>query len=389
MRWPALRVVLFLLVALTALVVAACSDGGDDDEVDAAPTAAATTTQASASAPPEIELEEGTTRVVADAAVADPEDGLFLPDDESPFEAGRIFNDNSPFNRPIAPDAPLHPESDAFVAALLERAKEGVVLASTEWTIPAYLARAETPRVDVRLTAAWSPFERLLSVPIPDGAQPDPQDDGHLTLIDREGGWVYDLWQARLTKDGWEASWGNRISLASTGLYPTGMSARGSGFSSLAGLIWPHELAQGRIDHALIFSTLPNRAGVFVAPATESDGRPGDPSTLPEGARLQLDPTLDLESLALDPWQRTIAQALQEYGMILADNASASVLFYLVNAQSFGDLTLPYEIEEGIGLLEAFPIERLRLLDYEEIVLDDNIVIVADESIYADPREVE
>jgi hypothetical protein len=75
--------------------------------------------------------------------------------------------------------------------------------------------------------------------------------------------------------------------------------------------------------------------------------------------------------------------------MILADNGSASISFYLVNAQSFGDLTLPYEIEEGIGFLEGLPIERLRLLDYDEIVLDDDLVVVADESIYADPREVE
>ena len=304
------------------------------------------------------------------------------------FRGDRIFNDASPFNTPVATDAPLHPDSAGLVAALVERAAEGVLLATTEWTYPTFRADASTPRFNVRLTAEWSPFGLLLDVPIPEVAIPDPQDDAHLIVIDVEGGWVYDLWQARRTETGWAAWWGNRIALDSDGVYPLGLSARGSGFSTLAGVIWPHEIAQGRIDHALVFSTLPNREGLFVAPATESDGRSDDPLTLPEGARLRLDPGLDLRTLDLEPWELTIARAMQEYGIILADNGSASVTFYTVHPASFGGYATPWPLDEGIGYASGIPLDRLQLLAWDEERQTDRFPNeVSDASIYAEPLD--
>ena len=90
-------------------------------------------------------------------------------------------------------------------------------------------------------------------------------------------------------------------------------------------------------------------------PATESDGRPESmlvaavgltrpPNVLPipEGARVQLDPALDLDSLSLTPWQKVIARALQRYGMYLADTAGTTSLT-AVNPQSFSSNPyLPY-----------------------------------------------
>jgi hypothetical protein len=61
------------------------------------------------------------------------------------------------------------------------------------------------------------------------------------------------------------------------------------------------------------------KAGGPVAPATGSDGWSTLAGAIPEGARVQLDPSLDLDSLGLTPWQKTIARALQEYGMLLVD----------------------------------------------------------------------
>lgn len=310
------------------------------------------------------------------------------PRDASGFAGGRIFNDTSPFNTPIDATPPLHRDSARLVAALLERAAGGIVLATSEWTYPTFRAGAGTPRYDVELTADWSPFARLLDVPIPDSAIPDPQDDGHLVVIDLEAGWVYDFWQARRTASGWAASWGNRIALDSDGVYPSGLSARGSGFSTLNGAIWPHEIAQGRIEHALAFSTDPNRAELFVAPATESDGQSNDPLTLPEGARPRLDPSLDLATLNLAPWERTIARAMQEYGIILVDNGSASITLYAVHPASFGGYRTAWALEDGIGFALGIPLDRLQLLAWdEERHTHDFPSEVADPSIYAEPRE--
>ena len=373
-----------LAISLVVVLAAACGGGDDGEDESFAPQGPApgSTTETLQGR----NITAATGSVVYETAPSAAHWSLQGPD----LPGGRIFNDSSPLNTPIAADATLHPDSARLVQALVERAAEGVVLATTEWTYPVFRADATTPRYDVRLTAAWSEFGLLLDMPIPDAAIPDPQDDAHLTVIDLDEGWVYDLWQARQTEDGWEASWGNRIALDSDGIYPLGLSARGSGFSTLLGVIWPHELAAGRIEHALVFSTLPNREGLCVAPATESDGRSDDPLTLPEGSRLRLDPALDLDTLNLTPWERTIARALQEYGMVLVDNVSASITFYAVHPASFGGFATPWDLEEGIGDASGIPLERLQLLAWGETRDTDTFPNeVMDASIYAEPREVD
>jgi hypothetical protein len=246
----------------------------------------------------------------------------------------RLFAPTSPFNRPLPRNAPLHPRSDEYVAGLAEAAdRAGFVIAVRRWTVPAYRASARTRRYRVALTASWAPRRALEHVPIPTAARPDPGSDGHLAILDSSNGCEYDLWKAQRQGETWAAGWGNATSSTGSGVYPGGLSARGSGFALLAGVIWPNELARGRIDHALIFSyPYPSSAG-FVSPATESDVQSDRPDALPEGARLQLDPRFDIRSLSRH--ERTIARALQRYGMYLADSSGNNVSLYAVNPQSY------------------------------------------------------
>ena len=84
------------------------------------------------------------------------------------------------------------------------------------------------------------------------------------------------------------------------------------------------------------------------------------------GTRIQLDPELDLDTLDLDDWERTIAVALQEYGMYLGDTAGG-INVALLNAYSFQgnpyEGLLPEElITEGGLLLSAFPPDRFRVI---------------------------
>ena len=74
------------------------------------------------------------------------------------------------------------------------------------------------------------------------------------------------------------------------------------------------ELQRGSIDHALAMAIPHARAGVWSWPATRSDGDSSDPNSLPEGARLRLDPTLNLKKLNLPPMTRMMAEAAQRYG---------------------------------------------------------------------------
>jgi hypothetical protein len=141
---------------------------------------------------------------------------------------------------------------------------------------------------------------------------------------------------------------------------------RASGFSLAAGVIWPHELAAGRIEHALLFGYDYVRSGTPVAPATASDGANDDPSALPMGAHLQLDPDLDLDQLGLDGAERTIATALQEYGMYLGDTAGgiplALVNAYSIRGNPYQDLLPASLIAEGGVLLPNLPPDAFRML---------------------------
>jgi serine/threonine-protein kinase len=81
------------------------------------------------------------------------------------------------------------------------------------------------------------------------------------------------------------------------------------------------EVAAGRVDHAIRF-ILPNatiRRGEYVPPATHGTrATSGPPDAPPYGTRLRLRADYPLASLPNDA-ARTVARAMQRYGMLLAD----------------------------------------------------------------------
>ncbi|MGB2951831.1 MAG: hypothetical protein WBB74_00405 [Gaiellaceae bacterium] len=245
--------------------------------------------------------------------------------------AGRWYSSDSPFNRPIPSDAAVDPNSSAMVKTLVDGAVHGFAIAAKLWSFTVYYASPSTPKQTVSLTASWSPFRSISGVPIPPNAAPDPAGDGSMTVIDPVTGCEYDFWQAHQNTGGsWSASWANATFVSSSGIYAGGDSARASGFANGLGLIRPEEMSAGVIPHALAFSYPYPKAGGHVWPATSSDGKSTVSSAMPEGAHVQLDPSLNLDSLGLTPWQKTVAVALQIYGMYLSDGGGTVSL----NAQN-------------------------------------------------------
>ncbi len=102
---------------------------------------------------------------------------------------------------------------------------------------------------------------------------------------------------------------------------------RGAGTTYFSGLVRKWEIKQQKIEHALSFA-FDSPAPSFVYPAGKSDGDGG--TTIPEGTRFQLDPTLtdsDLAGLGCTKACLTIAHALQQYGMYAIDNSGSSKIY--------------------------------------------------------------
>ena len=200
----------------------------------------------------------------------------------------------------------------------------------TQYTFPVYFSDANTPRYDVpcrvyRCTVVTSTgtttTDVLRAVPVPGGARASAGSDAQIIVIDRDTGTEYDLWQVSGGDAGWSVSNGSVYNIYWDGM-PTRYGSRGAGVPYYTGLIRPWEIAAGNIDHAIAFAYPASASRGCVWPASKTDGTSGDSMAIPEGARLQLDPSLtdaDFDQWGLDRTGRIIARALQQYGMILID----------------------------------------------------------------------
>jgi hypothetical protein len=131
------------------------------------------------------------------------------------------------------------------------------------------------------------------------------------------------------------------------------LAGRGAGMPYFAGLVRKWEVDQGHIDHALAFA-YDSPSSAFVFPASKSDGDDfgGILGTdLPEGARLQLDPSLtdaDFVRWGLSAPAKVIAAALQRYGMYVVDHSGSSKI-YLEDRRSAGwDASIDRHLTEKI-----------------------------------------
>jgi hypothetical protein len=132
----------------------------------------------------------------------------------------------------------------------------------------------------------------------------------------------------------------------------------------LGGLITPRELQLGKIRHALAIAIPAPRAGVAVLPAQRTDGTDPSPNAIPEGARLRLDPALDIAALHLPRATRTIARAAQRYGMLVRDRTAHAVGFYAQDPTAADRDPYPALFSElsPTDLLRDFPWDRLEVI---------------------------
>lgn len=223
----------------------------------------------------------------------------------------------------IPPDANVDAKSPAMIARAT-RGNGDLVANLVEYGIPIYPAASSTPRHQINCRVkTWGPCPFAgLDVPIPDGAFPHSGSDGAMVVVDDQERKVYEFWQARRDSDTWSAAFGAVNHLDGSGW---GGSGTGSGASRLAGVVRLSEIAQGYIPHALALQSDNVCADVFRPPAIKTDGVSKRPDCIPQGARLRLDPSLDLTPLPMTPGEFAVAKAMQTYGGYVIDSGGAEL----------------------------------------------------------------
>jgi hypothetical protein len=165
------------------------------------------------------------------------------------------------------------------------------------------------------------------------GPQPIPSDaliegypkpgtgDRHVLVLEKDGCWLYELFNASLKNGKWSADQASIWDMTIPDQRPfTWTSADAAGLPVFAGLVRYDEVASGAINHALRF-TVPTSQRAFILPATHWASSTTDPNSPPMGLRLRLKASFNISSYPAE--DQVILTALKKYGMILADNGSA------------------------------------------------------------------
>lgn len=288
----------------------------------------------------------------------------WIPEPFSPT-GGRPFADDSPYNQVI----PAKPVLDAQSSPMVNRlASQPGKLALFRHALPLYDVDASTPLhpvTAVRRANRSSIPEAGLRIPV--GAMPNTGTNRAMVLLDWSERRAWELYQ--LEWKGADLHLGSGAFVRFDGDGIPRPSSGYAGGSYLAGLLRVREIAQGRIPHALAFGTKFSRKGVWRHPAQQTDGKLTGEETIPVGARIQLDPTLDLDAIpGLTPGERTIAEALQIYGAYCVGASGEPFLFFCELAPDATDVNNPGAVYSANGLtgdaapLSHIPWDRLRVL---------------------------
>ena len=234
-----------------------------------------------------------------------------------------MFPADNAWNTDIS-ELPLHPRSGAIIAKI--QADGGDYLhpdfgENPDYGIPFVVVPATQPEVPITYTRYGDesdpgPFPIPLDAPIEGGGA----GDSHVLVLRQGTCELFELFVGRRSGTGWAADSGARFDLASNDLRPLGWtSADAAGLPILPGLVRHDEVAAGVIRHAIRVTFSETQRG-YILPATHFASDSTDPDRPPMGLRLRLGASYDVSQLTGQA--RVIAAAMQQYGLIVADNGS-------------------------------------------------------------------
>ena len=321
------------------------------------------------------------------------------------------YDSKSPWNKPLR--NVTYDQTSKFYkngttnSSLLALDKLTLTSDTSQYTYPIYYVNNSMPLRTVRFRGVLSEVQDLngdnredqtirhragtgrLQIRIPNGIQNSAGSDGSLIIINTDTGEEYGFWQVTtesasqrwklFSNNEYEVNNGYAYRLNYSG-YPPSVDpikasnerqflSRGAGVPYFAGLVRPCEIKAGKISHAIAFA-YPRPARDYVFPATKSDGYKvsnHQPFDLPEGSRLQLDPSINLS----DPKNlpdctntcRIIAKAMQEYGLYLIDISGRPKIIAEDNFTAKWT-SLPHEQQITEKTVSPIPLDMLKLVSF-------------------------
>lgn len=245
------------------------------------------------------------------------------------------FARSGPWNTKLPRHVPLAPNSKAIVANIKQDKAENYqvwAFNTHTWSSPIYTVDRHTPRKrwtfsDCLGLPHLAPViaDTLSSVPTPQGMLVSQGTDQTVAIYQPSTDTYWDFWRAEQDSSGnWSACWGGKIEHYSRnpGIFTNPLGSAATGLPFGAFLIRIEELRRGHIDHAVNIQTVRVRANCDSWPANRNDGNTEGVDFACEGQRFRLDPTFDVNTLR-SPAARTIARAMQEYGLIMSDKSGS------------------------------------------------------------------
>jgi len=149
-------------------------------------------------------------------------------------------------------------------------------------------------------------------------------EDAHVLVLDRHTCFLYETFNTQRCNGAWSSDSETIWDLNNYNQRPySWTSADAAGLPIFPGLVRYDEVASGAINHAIRF-TLPAtkddaNGGYFVSPATHAAGNIWGVNNI-IGMRIRLKSTFDISKFSAT--NQVILKAMQQYGLILADNGS-------------------------------------------------------------------
>ncbi len=273
-----------------------------------------------------------------------------------------VFPPDNPWNTDIS-DFPVDPNSDAYIASISADGDEYLHADFGEdptYGIPYIVVDGkQQPPVEINFVDYGDESDPG-PYPIPEDAPVEAGGDRHVIAVDSANCMLYELYNAEWNGDGWDASSGAVFNLLSNELRPEGWtSADAAGLPIFPGLVRYDEIEAGAINHALRF-TVSESQRAYIHPATHYASSSTDSDLPPMGLRLRLRADFDLSEYT--GMSRIILEALQTYGMIVADNGTS---WFISGA------TDPRWDDEDLNQLKTVPGDAFEAVITGELVQGD------------------